>query len=253
MKALVISRTNDHIEDLLGWLAEAGITVVHDRAWRKAMERIQVDPSIDVVLLKTGPGDDFDMKILKSVRLDQRLCTLPIIMMGNEFDAHHVRQYLDYNVSEIVVLPVDRKVFLEKAKRIASESRRSVLLVDDEPAILDILEQHLTFERYHPLLANTYEQAVDILTKEDVRVVVSDILLGGKTGIDLLQFVKANYPRIPVILITGYSGKFSVKDVFAMGADGFFGKPFKNTELAATLRDCLNRYDTKSVAKVPAR
>jgi DNA-binding NtrC family response regulator len=250
MKALIVARTCDNLEKVLGWLEEAGISIVHDRSWRKAMERIQADPSIDIVLISTGTGDDVDMKILKSVRLDQRLCFLPIVMMGSEFDAYQIRQYLVYNVTEVVILPIDRDALLSKVSRAAEKSRRSVLLVDDEPAILDILEQHLSFERYRPVLANTFDEAVAKLEKESIQVVVSDIRLGGKTGIDLLQFVQANYPGIPVILITGYSGKFTAKDAMALGADGFFTKPFKNTELAATLRECITRYDSKLAPKI---
>ena len=252
MKVLILAGSPDGLDILFSWLNSVGATVVHDRSWRKAMERIQIDASLDMVMIMTGTSDEIGMKILKSVRLDRRLKNLPLIMMGSEISDTQVRQYYEYNVTDILILPATRETIEAKINRAVAQSRTTVLVVDDEPAILDILEQFFIFERYRPLLAQSYDEAAAILEREQVDVVVSDVMLGGKTGIDLLLHIKTNFQNIAVILVTGYSGKFGSKDILALGADGFFTKPFKNTELVAMLRNCLLRYEGKPRTKLPA-
>jgi DNA-binding NtrC family response regulator len=70
-------------------------------------------------------------------------------------------------------------------------------------------------------------------------VVSTDIRLPGRSGLELMVEIKGKYPGTPVILITGYAGQYSPKDAIAMGADGYFAKPFHNMDLIYTLRRVL--------------
>jgi len=71
--------------------------------------------------------------------------------------------------------------------------------------------------------------------------VVTDVMLPGKSGIELLEIIKKDNPEMPVILITGFSGQFTPRDAISLGADGFFAKPFNNIELSYKLRLILSQ------------
>jgi two-component system C4-dicarboxylate transport response regulator DctD len=81
-----------------------------------------------------------------------------------------------------------------------------------------------------------------IVGERRVDAVISDILMPGKSGMDLLVDLKMKYADIPVILITGHSGRFSAQDAIASGADGFLAKPFNNLDIVFSIRSALQRY-----------
>jgi DNA-binding response OmpR family regulator len=87
--------------------------------------------------------------------------------------------------------------------------------------------------------ASTVDEAFAIIHAQPVDAIVTDIMMPGKTGLDLLIEVKHDYPHIPVIMITGHTQRYGPKDVIAMGADGYFAKPFHNLELVFTLGNVL--------------
>ena len=132
-------------------------------------------------------------------------------------------------------------------KRIKISGKRIVLIVDDEPEILNLLKNVLEIERFKVLTAESAEKALEVLTENKVHAIVSDILLPGITGIDLLVAIKQQYEHTPVILITGYSGKFTPQHAISAGADGYFKKPFRNLELVQTLRQVIQEYQHPKV------
>ena len=86
----------------------------------------------------------------------------------------------------------------------------------------------------------------------DFDLVITDLTMPVLTGTDLAAAIQRVRADLPVILATGYSRRIGSKDLQAMGADGLIAKPFKNTELIYTLRDCLLRYEDKPRVKPPA-
>jgi DNA-binding response OmpR family regulator len=221
--------------------------------YRKVMPRIEADPNIDIILMIGSLTDDEGVRILKNLRSNHRLCDLPVVVADSHFNQSLVAQLNLLKVNDILVLPTNRETAMAKINRAAAEGRKTVLVVDDEPTILDVLSHFLRFERFRSLTAGSAEQAEKTLRTERVDLVVADIGLPGKSGLDLLIHVKEQYPFIPVILITGNAGKYGSKEAIAMGADGFFAKPFNNLELVYTLRGCLLRYasGTRRPANIP--
>jgi DNA-binding NtrC family response regulator len=114
-----------------------------------------------------------------------------------------------------------------------------VLLVDDESDILDILSETVELERCRTITAESVEKALEHLESYKVDLVISDILIPGMDGFELLAHIKENHPGIPVILITGYSGQYTPVKAMAAGAVRYLKKPFENTELVYALRSAL--------------
>ncbi len=84
-------------------------------------------------------------------------------------------------------------------------SEKKILLVDDEPAILDLFKNYLNIDRqlYGVMTAGNVQDAVGILAREKISLVVSDIKMPGISGLDLLAIIRSRYPGTKVILITG--------------------------------------------------
>jgi DNA-binding NtrC family response regulator len=119
----------------------------------------------------------------------------------------------------------------------------SVLLVDDEPKMRDVLSTALEGFGYRALPAADGEAALALLEHEDVDLILTDLRMPAMGGLDLLSAVKRRDPNLPVVLMTAYG---SVKDAVQAMKDGAFDfivKPFEIDELAAVLGNALKLHD----------
>ena len=80
----------------------------------------------------------------------------------------------------------------------------SVLIIDDEPSLRDLLSRILRLEGYNVFEAGTASKAKDILTQERIPVVVTDVILPDANGVELVAELKAKYPDTEFIVITAY-------------------------------------------------
>jgi len=112
---------------------------------------------------------------------------------------------------------------------------KKVLIIEDEGEmclVLNIILDSKELELDHvPRLS----KAKEYLAKENPAVVILDNKLPDGFGVDFISYIKANYPGLPIIMISGYDG--SVKDVaMENGADAFLEKPFSRDALYATIQ-----------------
>ncbi len=119
------------------------------------------------------------------------------------------------------------------------ESKGSIVILDDEPEIREYLRLLLWDEGYPVNPVDTVDQALKQIETGSVSLVISDIRLPGKTGIDLLQEIKVKWPSLPVILITGFAD-VSSSEAIKLGAADVIKKPFNFDTLLAAIEKCLN-------------
>ena len=118
--------------------------------------------------------------------------------------------------------------------------KKTVLLVDDEPAVIDGLLRSLRKEPYRLLSARSAADAMEIIRKEEIHVIVSDEEMPGMGGADLLAYVRQNYPTIIRIMLTG---KASVTSAMKAIYDGwvyqYLHKPCNAVDLASAIYNGL--------------
>ncbi len=113
-----------------------------------------------------------------------------------------------------------------------------ILIVDDEDAIRESMQEYLDVVGYITITASTAEEALEVIRTNDVHVVITDIILPGKTGLDLTDIIRQQY-NIDVIVMTGYSGDFSYEEAIHKGASDFVFKPVRFEELLLRLKRVL--------------
>ena len=107
------------------------------------------------------------------------------------------------------------------------ESSTRILIVDDEELILDLLQNYFQSMSYHTIPALDAEEALKYIRNgEPIDLVITDINLPGKSGIDLLRIVREVKPEVPVILITGHKTLDFAISAVKNGASDFITKPF---------------------------
>lgn len=126
---------------------------------------------------------------------------------------------------------------------------RKVLIVDDEQQVLKWLQTSLKRESapYDVLLADSGEKALEILSREQrICVVISDVIMPGMTGLELLTKIRKHYPSIKVVLMTGYTSSGIRREMEKSGCLQFFQKPFDVKELRTLIIREINERDRDS-------
>jgi DNA-binding response OmpR family regulator len=114
----------------------------------------------------------------------------------------------------------------------------SILIIDDEPSILDWLYEALT-GKYDCHTAMDAESALHMMDRREYAAVITDISLPGQSGIELLGTLQQNKPETPVIIISGIYDKAHSQGVVEMGAFGYLPKPFTLPEIDDMLANAV--------------
>jgi len=131
--------------------------------------------------------------------------------------------------------------FLDDAKQGGSVQMR-VLVVDDEPAFLLGFQKLLQGPDLVIDTAETFEESMALLDEHNYTAVIADIRLTGvlrEEGLDILKYIKEQYPCTKVIMITGYGSSEVMERALFLGADYYFEKPVPLDMLKNALSDCV--------------
>ena len=126
-----------------------------------------------------------------------------------------------------------------------SEIKASLLLVDDEPAILDLLGRQLTNRHFKTYTAPSGNDAVALLIKHEIDILVTDVRMPGMNGIELIGKAKEINPAIETIVITGHGDLDTALSAMRFGAYNFLPKPVGISELSITLDNCVEKITLK--------
>jgi DNA-binding response OmpR family regulator len=117
----------------------------------------------------------------------------------------------------------------------------TVLVVDDDPSVRDLLEDYLGDNGYRVMLAANGAEARRILEEQAPHLVILDVGLPGEDGLSLARFVREQYD-IGIVIVSGAGETVDRIVGLEVGADDYVGKPFDLRELRARLKSVLRRY-----------
>ena len=117
----------------------------------------------------------------------------------------------------------------------------NILIVDDEEVLQDVLTVLLRKEGHNTLSAWSGEEALEILEREEVDLVLLDLMLPGMQGMQVLKEIRQRQPDQVVVVITAFSSIESAIEAMREGAFHYIPKPFKNEEVLLTLRKGLEQ------------
>jgi len=119
---------------------------------------------------------------------------------------------------------------------------QTILVVDDQSIIRDTLKRFFVKDNYTILLAETAEEALSLLAKTKVDVVISDQVMPGISGTDFLTIVSQDYPDTIRIILTGYATlEIAIQAINQGHVHRFFTKPCKIEELSQSVRELLQK------------
>ena len=129
-----------------------------------------------------------------------------------------------------------------KEKIMKEKSQKTVLVVDDEKPIVDILVYNLKKEGYNTLEANDGEEAVKVVIEKKPDLVLLDIMLPKMDGLTVCKKIRHNY-NIPIIMLSAKDEEIDKILGLELGADDYITKPFSVRELIARVKANLRKND----------
>ena len=105
-------------------------------------------------------------------------------------------------------------------------SHLRVLVVDDDPSILEVLGAHLDARGYATRMCENAREALEVLPCESFDLIISDINMAEMNGFEFLKIARERWPRSGIVLMTAYQDRYPLSEALRAGADGYISKPF---------------------------
>ena len=116
----------------------------------------------------------------------------------------------------------------------------TVLVVDDDPIILSLIEAEIEFYGYKPLLAANGEEALSLAEKEEIDLLVTDVMMPGMNGIDLAKKFALINPQAKILFMSGYICPSLAHQGIPESEYAFVQKPFAPKTLVKKMRNVLS-------------
>jgi two-component system alkaline phosphatase synthesis response regulator PhoP len=126
-----------------------------------------------------------------------------------------------------------------------SKEEKVILIVDDEPDILNLTEKFLKLGNFQTITCNNGKEAMKIIEErhDEIALILLDIMMPGKSGYSVLEEIKNNdnYKDIIVVLFTVKSFNEDLQKGKKLGADGYLTKPFSGKELLKYVKEIIKK------------
>lgn len=127
---------------------------------------------------------------------------------------------------------------------------KTILLVDDEASILQSLAKDLKQMNFSVTKAESGEEAISLLKEYPFNLVVTDLVMSGLGGIQVLKEAKKKDPLISVMILTGYGDITTAIDALRLGADDYLLKPCEPDEFILRIEKCLEKQEAFQKVKL---
>jgi len=116
-----------------------------------------------------------------------------------------------------------------------------ILVVDDSVNTVEVLQRNLVSAGYHVFTASGVAEAIEILNRTKLDLVITDLKMPNVSGMDLVRHIRENFRDTEVMMITGYPSIEGAVEAIKTGAEEFLAKPFTDVELLSTVGRVLDK------------
>lgn len=174
-----------------------------------------------------------------------------LVLLAEPGEAARRESLLAAGFDGYIGLPIEPDSFAEEVEAFLPAAPPALLLVDDDAFMLEVLADMVEQQGWRVLAASSGEQALGLLAREPVALIVSDHAMPGMTGAELLARAQRTHPGTVRILLSGQSDEEEIAAALRSGAaDRFYAKPWQGAVLMAALREGLGLARRRAGANV---
>ena len=237
---LVLDRDPTNQLLLFRILGGAGYAVASARDGAEALAKIEARPPGLIVANVNLPGKS-GAEIAQLVKM--RPSPIPVILMSPEADPTPIPP-ADF----VVGSPIDASKILEAVRRLLSGDEADsmlpadrILVIDDDLAILNLLENLLAGEGYQVVTAACGREGLVALEKDQPDLILLDVQMPGMSGFEVLTKIRELRCEAPVIMVTAYGSEDVAAEALRLGADDYIAKPLRVRNLCFRIQRNLEK------------
>lgn len=259
---LVVNDARDILALMTAQLNRHGFpNVLTAKDGKKALEILK-DSSVDLVVSDINMPDIDGFQLCRILRSGE-FChneDIPIILISatyRDIDAEQIANYVGANA--YIQAPYDEHRLIEMVLSLLDPSDSdqmslhridivgNILVLDDDKEILTQIEQDLKDEPYNVFVTDNPETAQSEMKRLDYQVFFLDVHIPKMSGMEMLRWVKEQYPDVVVIMMTAHGKEELVVDLICAGADDYVKKPLPVGELSFVCQKALRRHNLSRV------
>jgi len=161
---------------------------------------------------------------------------VPVVMITAFSNSKLVEEATCHGAIDVL----DKPFNINKLTKIFSRIKHfhNILLLDDDKDFADSMSNALLDEGFNVTVAYNIKQALDCISKSEIQILILDIRINGKTGIDFWYSIREVHPNLPTIFISGYTDQFfdQIEEIMKLTQIEVMNKPFAPSELISTIR-----------------
>jgi CheY-like chemotaxis protein len=240
---LVVDDEENILRALQLILEQDGHRVLIARSGEEAVETCR-KARPDVVLLDVMLPDIDGFQVLARLRADPELASTPVFILSILGDRD---QGMQHGAQEYFSKPIDKEKLLEAVSRLVQKTPREdvkILVVDDDPHILQAVTRHLQQRGYHnTLTAGDGLESVVRARDQHPDLIILDIYMPDMDGFEVIRQLRSRDDtcQIPIIVLTASDIPVDEIRAHSLGVQEFMNKPFSEKELARAVRQALGQ------------
>jgi CheY-like chemotaxis protein len=238
-------------------LEQAGYHVTQAEHGRHALQLMAME-RFDLVLLDMSMPEMDGLATLDAVKSSETLLDIPVVMLTADNNRESIIHCLSLGAADYLIKPVNpvelkqrvRHCLETKAVRVeptmllrpAATRGARVLIVDDEPLNLKLLERRLSEVGYKAVSAEGGRQALEMLGREQIDAVLLDVQMPDVDGLAVLRAIRANeqWRSLPVLMLTADGTQDTLAQCYQLGANDYLVKPYHTPDLHIRLAVALD-------------
>ncbi len=144
-------------------------------------------------------------------------------------------------VNDYLVKPIKTEFLIQKINRHLVNANKKVLIVDDEPSLVELLERRLTANSYDVITAFDGVAGLEKARAEIPDIIVLDVMMPKMDGFNVCRMLKFDerFKSIPIIMLTARKQDIDLETGRQVGADAYLTKPFENEMLLDKMKELL--------------
>lgn len=243
---LIVNGSMSIMSNLNERLIELGYETATSQTVRGGIAALRSDYTIDLVICDVYAPKGSGFIFLNHIKSSPKHMFLPFILTSTNCEIKMVERAIDLGACDVLNLPIETEDLDRRVVRAIDAGKPNILIVDHNELILGHLEFVAELEGFKAITATNALQAMQIINNGKISAVLLDSAMESPSSLDLMVEIKGYNFEIPVILLTRHNQIDKTEDLLTIGADGILTKPFRNTDMANTIRHLLLRRKTAS-------
>jgi CheY-like chemotaxis protein len=233
---------------------DMGISTEEAANGKLALELMNIE-KFDLVLLDIKMEGMNGIEVLKAIRSDDKLKSIPVMMMSAVDDLHTIKECLNMGAVDYIPKPFDINLVQSRIYRALKHRLNSpdmdfhkgadcvarIMVIDDESLNLDLIDHCLADTGCEISLMKDPIEALAVLENEKFDLVLLDIKMQAMDGMKVLNTIKNNehMKDIPVLMLSALDDFKTIKKCMEQGAIDYIAKPFEKVFLLTRIQSCL--------------